>query len=186
MMSDEDTTKTDPTPVAEPDNLVTPAAGDEAEAQPLAGGKLQADPLSDGTVPTVLDPGAGISAGVVAKGRASLTSVYQRADIITTLVTFVVAIIAAGLVLGGYLYLTQTNKKTVVTAPKVTTLDQKDLEKLGTFFGGAGGGAAGSAAGWARITGSRSRGGIAGRVLTMGACACGGGSARSRGAPCTG
>ncbi len=140
MMSDEDTTKTDPTPVAEPDNLVTPAAGDEAEAQPLAGGKLQADPLSDGTVPTVLDPGAGISAGVVAKGRASLTSVYQRADIITTLVTFVVAIIAAGLVLGGYLYLTQTNKKTVVTAPKVTTLDQKDLEKLGTFFGGAGGG----------------------------------------------
>lgn len=136
-MNDEETAKTDPTNPTD-----TPAPAPDDSANPLTGGQLQAEPLSDGTVPTVLDQGAGVPKGVVAKGRASLTAVYQRADIITTLVTFVVAIIAAGLVLGGYLYLTRPDKKAVVTTPKVTTLDQKDLEKLGTFFGGTGGGSA--------------------------------------------
>jgi len=136
-MPEEETPKTEPTvPTDNPGS--TP--GDSPT--PLAAGNLQAEPLSDGTVPTVLDPGARAPKGVVAKGRASLTAVYQRADIVTTLVTFVVAIIAAGVVLGGYLYLTRTTKKAVVAAPTVTTLDQKDLEKLGTFFGGTGGGSA--------------------------------------------
>jgi hypothetical protein len=140
-MSDEEKAKTDSidTPVDKTDSSVTPPAQAEAEATPLAGGKLQADPLSDGTVPTVLDPGTSTPKSVIAKGRASLTSVYQRADIITTLITFVVAILAAGIVLGGYLYLTRSNKTATVAPPKVTTLDPQDLAKLGTFFDGSSG-----------------------------------------------
>ena len=140
-MSDEDTPKTDPATAPEPAPAPTDAASADAST-PLADSKLQAEPLSDGTVPTIIDTGGSGPKRVVAKGRASLTSVYQRADVITTLVTFTVAIIAAALVLGGYLYLTRTTKKTTVTAPQVTTLDQKDLEKLGTFFGASGGGPA--------------------------------------------
>ncbi len=144
MMSEEDTAKTpEPADAAgsspSPD-VTSPAADAEAEAPPASGNVPQAEPLSDGTVPTVLDPGAGIPTTAVAKGRASLTAVYRRADIITTLVTFIVAIVAAGVVLGGYLYLTRPSKQAAVSAPKVTTLDQKDLEKLGTFFGSTGGG----------------------------------------------
>lgn len=136
-MPEEETPKTEPTVPTD-----TPGSAPGDSTTPLVTGKLQAEPLSDGTVPTVLDPGAGGTKGVVAKGRASLTAVYQRADVVTTLVTFVVAIIAAGVILGGYLYLTRTTKKVVIAPPTITTLDQKDLEKLGTFFGGTGGGSA--------------------------------------------
>lgn len=174
-MSNEDTAKTT-TPAAEPGNLTNPDATASVAATPDAAvatvatnvpstdptaaapgdaatnaespnkGGLQAEALSDGTVPTVLDPGAGPHQGAVRKGRASLTAVYQRADIITTIVTFVVAIVAAGIILGGYLYLTRSTKKVVVTAPQVSALDQKDLEKLGTFFGATGNGASGGSA----------------------------------------
>jgi hypothetical protein len=142
-MSDEEQPKADPAvaPADVTDDSTTPAF-DPADNPIADDSKLQAEPLSDGTVPTVLDPGAGVPKGAMAKGRASLTAVYQRADIITTLVTFIVAIIAAGVVLGGYLYLTKSNKNAVVAAPKVTTLSQQDLQKLGTFFGSTGGGSA--------------------------------------------
>src|SRR5882757_2089260 len=80
------------------------AGGKGAPAAPASGGgkKLEAEPLTDGTVPTVLAPGQ--SHRKVPKSKASLTTVYRRADIMTTLITFGVAVVAGGLVLGGYIF----------------------------------------------------------------------------------
>src|SRR4051812_5787025 len=74
----------------------TEVAGKPAGAVPdpaAAAGAPQAEALPDGTTPTVLKPGAVHKS--VAKGKASLTPVYRRADILTTLLTF------AGAVDGG-------------------------------------------------------------------------------------
>lgn len=145
----EETPKPTPPP-AEPSPATPPpgAAGEAApspapasgETPPAAGGP-QPDPLSDGTVPTILQSGSGETKGKRAKGVAAISGVYRRADVVTTLVTFGVALLAAGLVLGGYLFITRDKTKTAkVTAPKVTTLTPEELQKLGTFFGGAGAG----------------------------------------------
>lgn len=154
-MSDEDKTKTSaatepvkpdavPSPDAPPEGGISTAlptdTNDPAAPQTTAGAP-QAEPLSDGTVPTVLGKGSGVPSGVVAKGRSSIASVYQRADVVTTAITFGVAILAAAIVLGGYIFLTRSKTSgKPVAAPKVTTLSQEELSKLGTFFGGSGGG----------------------------------------------
>ncbi len=103
------------------------AAGDQAE------GKIQAEALSDGTVPTVLRRGETHLS--VPKGKSSLTSIYRRADIMTTLFTALGAVVAAAVVTGGYYFVTKNNAKPA-PAPKVTTLDKSDLDKLGAFFQG--------------------------------------------------
>lgn len=105
-----------------------PAPLDEAIAA-----QLPAEPLPDGTVPTVLAPGDGHKS--VGKSRASLTRIYRRADIMTTLYTFIGIVIAGATVVGVYWYLTRSNVKPTTTAP-VTKLDQTELTKLGAFFSG--------------------------------------------------
>jgi len=94
-----------------------------------------ADALSDGTVPTVLTPGT--SHKSVPKGKTSLQTIYRRADIMTTLLTFVGAVVAAGIIVVIYIFVSNGNKpKPAVTAGKVTTLSSSDLSKLGSFFEG--------------------------------------------------
>ena len=97
-------------------------------------GKVQPDPLPDGTVPTVLKPGDGHRK--VAKGKSSLTSIYRKADVVTTLLTFVGATVAGGLILGGYAYFTHAKSQTPAATPKVTKLNASDLSKLQAFFSG--------------------------------------------------
>jgi hypothetical protein len=103
------------------------------DGAPAPASNMQPDPLSDGTVPTVLTPGAVHKS--VPKGRASISSIYRRADILTTVFTFIGALVAAGLIFGGYAYFTRS-KAPAVKAPKVTELDKADLAKLGSFFDG--------------------------------------------------
>jgi hypothetical protein len=133
------------TPAAEatPEGAVSPAPTDvagptkegedgAAPATPAAG--VEAEPLSDGTVPTVLTTGQA-HVGKVKAGHASITSIYRRADIVTTLITLAGGIVASAVIIGAYVYFTKTDTKTP-TAPKVTTLDKAELEKLGAFFTG--------------------------------------------------
>ena len=108
-----------------------PAAGED-QPKPMTG--MVADPLSDGTVPTILAPGN--SHRKVTKGKASISNVYRRADVMTTLLTFVGAIVAGGVMLGGYYYFAQKDTTKPVPTPKVTNLDKSELEKLGAFFSG--------------------------------------------------
>jgi hypothetical protein len=113
-----------------------PKAGDGKATPPTpsAASKVQAEPLSDGTTPTILAPGE--SHRSVTKSKAGLTSVYRRADIMTTLLTFVGAVVAGGIIIGGYVYFTRAKTNTPTAAPKVTTLDKADLDKLTSFFNG--------------------------------------------------
>jgi len=110
-----------------------PADGSKPPA-PDANAKVQAEPLSDGTVPTVLNPGDGHR--TVPKSKASITSIYRKADIMTTLLTFAGAIVAGALILGGYYFFTKSKAGTPTPTPKVTTLDKSELDKLDSFFGG--------------------------------------------------
>jgi len=105
----------------------TPANG----ATPTSG--PQPDALSDGTKPTILKPGS--SHRAVPKGKASITTIYRKADILTTLLTFGGAILAAVILLGGYAFLNRP-KNTPTATPKVTSLSKSDLDKLGAFFSG--------------------------------------------------
>jgi hypothetical protein len=100
---------------------------------PNADSKVQATPLSDGTTPTVLATGDGHRS--VAKGKASITRVYRRADILTTLVTFAGALVAGAIVIGIYFFTTQKTAKPATT-PKVSALSQSDVDKLSSFFDG--------------------------------------------------
>jgi hypothetical protein len=107
---------------------------DTANAAPAGGGAAPpADALSDGTKPTILKTGA--SHHSMPKGKATLTRIYRKADIMTTLFTFVGAIIAGAIILGVYAYLTRS-KSTTPPPTKVTTLDKSELEKLDAFFNG--------------------------------------------------
>lgn len=132
-----------PNPAADASS-VSPALTDAVEMKPEGASAakppddpkpqvMPADPLSDGTVPTVL--ATGTSHKSVTKGKASISSIYRRADILTTILTFVGALIAAGVLFGAYAFLTRS-KTSVVPAPKVTSLDKADLAKLSTFFDG--------------------------------------------------
>jgi len=102
---------------------------------PASGGGpvVPADPLADGTVPTVLQTGA--SHRSVSKSKASITSIYRKADIMTTAITFVIAVVVSAVAIGVYAYLTRAKTPTT-KAPTVTTLDKSDLDKLGAFFEG--------------------------------------------------
>jgi hypothetical protein len=111
----------------------TEAAGD-AQASGKPDQKVVAEPLSDGTVPTVLTPGQ-TKHSSDSKGKASITSVYRKADILTTLFTLGGAVVDGALVLGAYWFFTQRNAKPAA-APKVTSLDKAELDKLETFFSG--------------------------------------------------
>lgn len=129
-----------PTPPAEGASpSISPAPADVTDAKPETtepaskASTVPTDPLSDGTVPTVLETGS--SHKPVPKGRASITSIYRKADIVTTVITFVVALVAAGAAVGAYAYITRSKTPTT-KAPAVTTLDKTDLEKLGSFFEG--------------------------------------------------
>jgi hypothetical protein len=109
-------------------------AGKTAGGQPPdPNSRVQAEPLSDGTVPTVLN--AGESHRSVAKGKTSITSIYRKADVMTTLITFVAAVVASGIVIGAYVFLNHSKKPTV-TPGKTSTLSSSDLSKLGSFFQG--------------------------------------------------
>jgi hypothetical protein len=116
----------------------TDVAGDakkvgNAPPPPSKDSRVQAEPLSDGTVPTVLAPGE--THRTVPKSKASIANVYRRADVTTTLFTFGAAVVAAGLILGGYAFFTHSKTKPPAT-PKVTKLDKSDLDKLDAFFNG--------------------------------------------------
>jgi hypothetical protein len=121
----------------------TEVAGEKGGAKPNpATGKVQAEALSDGTVPTVLTTGE--SHRSVPKSKASLTSIYRKADITTTLFTFVGAVVAAGIIFGIYVFLTRNqSKKPAATPGKQTTLSSSDLSKLGSFFNGNSAGGSG-------------------------------------------
>ncbi len=117
-------TQTDPTDQAAP----APAPTPETSVKTVA-----AEPLPDGTIPTVLTTGT--SHKSVSKGRASITSIYRKADILSTILTFVGALVAAAAIFGVYSYLTR-NRAPAAKAPAVTTLDKAELSKLQTFFQG--------------------------------------------------
>jgi cytoskeletal protein CcmA (bactofilin family) len=102
-------------------------------AAPAPASTMPADPLNDGTVPTVL--ATGTSHKSVPKGKVSIASIYRKADVLTTVFTFVGAVVAAAAILGVYAYLTRAKAPTTV-APKVATLDKSDLDKLSAFFDG--------------------------------------------------
>lgn len=107
-----------------------PNAADASNSKPTF---VPADPLADGTVPTVLNSGAVHKS--VPKGRASINSIYRRADILTTAFTFIGAVVAAGIIFGIYAYITRA-KSTVTKPPTITSLDKADLSKLSGFFDG--------------------------------------------------
>jgi hypothetical protein len=113
----------------------TPAGGATPPPPPDPNAPLPSDALTDGTMPTVLKPGEKPAPKVGKGGRASLGSVYRRADIMSTIFTFVGAVVAAGIILGGYYYFTHSQKKTGTNA-KVTNLAKDQLDKLGSFFSG--------------------------------------------------
>jgi hypothetical protein len=115
-----------PTEVAE--------GGKGAPPPPDPNSKIQAEPLADGTVPTVLKPGE--THRSITKGKTGLGMIYRRADVMTTLITFVAAAVAGGLILGGYAYFTRSKAKAPTATPKVTKLDTSDLNKLNAFFNG--------------------------------------------------
>lgn len=110
-----------------------PGGGATPPGAPDPNARVQAEPLADGTTPTVLS--AGTSHKSVRKGPASITSVYRKADIMTTIFTFAGALVAAAIIFGIYAYFTRTKTPTKET-PKVTALDKSDLDKLGAFFTG--------------------------------------------------
>jgi hypothetical protein len=133
----------EPAPPEQAGSNISPAPADVAGPPPNENGTpaapppetiptKPADPLPDGTVPTVLAPGTAHKK--VPKGKASLTNIYRRADILTTLITFGGTAVAAVVILGGYAYFTRA--KTPAPAPKITTLNQADLSKLNSFFNG--------------------------------------------------
>ncbi len=119
------------TPSAPPAGETPPPTSSPADATPS---RLSADALADGTKPTILTQGEAPQPKLT-KGHSSLASLYRRADIMTTLFTFGGALLAALIVLGAYLYITRS-KTTTTAPPKVTTLSQADLTKLGAFFAG--------------------------------------------------
>lgn len=125
-----DDSKPTPPPAADPAETPT-----DQPANPAGGPGLPADPLPDGTVPTVLAKGDTPSHDVKANGKRTITSVYRRADIMTTLFTFGGALLAASLIFGGYLYFTRP-KASTAKPPTVSTLGSTDLTKLGNFFDG--------------------------------------------------
>ncbi|HEY2003920.1 MAG TPA: hypothetical protein VGH44_02285 [Candidatus Saccharimonadia bacterium] len=112
----------------------TVVAGDSTKPAADPNSRIQAEPLSDGTVPTVLTPGQ--THHSVAKSKASLTTIYRKADIMTTLLTFGGAVVAGAIIIGGYIYFTKSRAPTPTATPKVTNLSQSDLSKLQTFFQG--------------------------------------------------
>ena len=122
---------------------ITMEAAKGAEAgstpPPAAAGNISADPLNDGTVPTILSTGNGHKS--VPKGKTSITSIYRKADIMTTVFTFVGAIVAAGAIFGIYAYLNRA-QTTPETAPKVANLDTTNLDNLSKFFEGNSAGSA--------------------------------------------
>jgi hypothetical protein len=85
-------------------------------------------------VPVVLTVGDGHRK--VAKGKTSLSTVYRRADILSTLLTFGGAVVAALIVLGIYAYITRPKSTPVAISPKVTSLNSANLSKLNDFFTG--------------------------------------------------
>jgi hypothetical protein len=110
--------------------------GKKPDAKPAPSGGPQPDPLSDGTVPTVLNTGSVHRS--VAKGKASLTTIYRRADVLTTLLTFGGAVVAAAIILGVYaIFNRNTAKNNVPKLPsQVSNLNASQLSKLNDFFGG--------------------------------------------------
>ncbi|HEX3081980.1 MAG TPA: hypothetical protein VHQ86_01890 [Candidatus Saccharimonadia bacterium] len=145
-MADEIKPKADGTNISPtPESGETKPANDQTppdpnvppEAKASGGGgpapTVPADPLADGTVPTVLSKGE--SHRPVPKGKTSITSIYRKADITTTLITFVVAVVVSGAAVGIYAYLTRA-KAPNTKPPAVTSLSKSDLDKLGAYFEG--------------------------------------------------
>lgn len=136
-----DTTPSSPHPAGQSDSTnISPAPMDvhekpgEDQAAPQAGdARITAEPLPDGTVPTVITTGE--SHRSVAKSKASISSIYRKADILTTVLTFGGVLLAIVVIAGAYFYFTSRNQ-TTTPAPKVTTLNQEELSKLGAFFEG--------------------------------------------------
>jgi hypothetical protein len=104
----------------------------EAPTPPAADSKMTADPLPDGTVPTILSKGDTPHKDIKL-GRGAMGNIYRRADVMTTLLTFGGAIVAAGIIFGVYYYLNRP-KHTTAPKPTVTKLDSGELSKLGDFF----------------------------------------------------
>jgi cytoskeletal protein CcmA (bactofilin family) len=114
------------------DPAATPDTGTAATPAPS---NLTADALSDGTVPTVLSTGDGIGTSIkplVDPNKRRVTSIYRRADITTSIITMIATLAIIGIIFGGYLFL---NKSKKIPTPKVTTLDQSEITKLGGFLG---------------------------------------------------
>lgn len=137
-MAEEPKPQSNPEPA--PSTASSPAPTDVAESAkgapppPDPSSKVQAEPLADGTVPTVLRPGE--THRSIVKGKTGISSIYHKADVMTTLLTFLGAAVAGGLIIGGYAYFTNVKSKTPTATPKVTKLDSSDLNKLNAFFNG--------------------------------------------------
>lgn len=116
----------------------TPPVG---EVKPDA--NLTPEALSDGTVPTILTESDGTaSKALIGDKDARVVKLYRRADIATSFITVVVTLAIVGLIIGLYIFFGP--KKKVVPAPKITTLDQSEITKLGGFLTGNGLGSAGT------------------------------------------
>jgi hypothetical protein len=126
-----------PTSVAEAPS--TPSSGNTTP--PAGTDRVNVEPLADGTLPTVIKPGE--SHRTVPKGKASISKIYRRADILTTLFTFAGLIVAGAVIVGAYYLLSNRSGLKTTPTPKVTTLDKSELEKLGSFFEGNAAGNAG-------------------------------------------
>ncbi len=113
-----------------------PGQDNKAPGKPGDSESIAPEALADGTVPTVLSSSSQVTHTESKKGAVALSSVYRRADILSTLLTLAGAIVAAAIILGGYWYFTQSKTDTDTAKPKVTTLDKAELEKLGAFFSG--------------------------------------------------
>jgi hypothetical protein len=115
----------------------TPSAADQTgSAEASQASSNLTEPLTDGTKPVVLTTADKAKPREMGKGgRGGLSAVYRRADIVSTIITFAAALVAAGLVLGGYIYFTRTTAKPT-TPPKLTTLSNDEITKLGGFLSG--------------------------------------------------
>lgn len=137
-----DSTSISPAPTDAVETKPGQAAPAAKPAAPAVVNGVQAEPLPDGTVPTVITPGD--SHHSVAKGKASISTVYRRADVLTTLLTFAGVVVAGVIIVGIYYFVNVRNKpKATPTNSKVTTLDKSELSKLGAFFEGNSAGDAG-------------------------------------------
>ncbi len=115
------------------DSAASPDQPAASPDQPAAASDIPGQ-LPDGRTPTVLKVSSGPTANVTKSTSHQLSRIYRRADVLTTVLTFVGTAITAGLILAGYSYFIN-QARPATTQPKLSQLEKSELEKLATFFG---------------------------------------------------